>query len=49
MFEVDTLVASCRESLVEGEPRRAVREILARTLERPGPVAERLGRSEGGL
>ncbi|HXQ18824.1 MAG TPA: hypothetical protein VN781_04275 [Acidimicrobiales bacterium] len=49
MFEVDTLVASCRESLLDGEPRRVVREILVRTLERPGPVAERLGRSEGGL
>jgi predicted metal-dependent enzyme (double-stranded beta helix superfamily) len=49
VFEVDTLVASCRESLLEGEPRRVVREILVRTLERPGPVAERLGRSEGGL
>jgi len=49
VFEVDTLVASCRESLLDGEPRRVVREILVRTLERPGPVAERLGRSEGGL
>ena len=49
MFEVDTLVASCRESLLEGEPRRVVRDILVRTLERPGLVAERLGRSEGGL
>jgi predicted metal-dependent enzyme (double-stranded beta helix superfamily) len=43
------LVAACQKSLLEDEPRRVVREILLRTLERPGPVAERLGRSEGGL
>jgi predicted metal-dependent enzyme (double-stranded beta helix superfamily) len=49
LFDVDTLVASCRSSLGEPEPRRAVREILVKTLERAGPVAERLGRSEGGL
>jgi predicted metal-dependent enzyme (double-stranded beta helix superfamily) len=49
VFEVETLVASCRKSLLEGEPRRVVRDILVRTLERSGPVAERLGRSEGGL
>jgi predicted metal-dependent enzyme (double-stranded beta helix superfamily) len=49
VFEVDTLVASCRESLLESEPRQVVREILVKALERPGPVADRLGRSEGGL
>ncbi len=49
MFEVDTLVASCRSSLAEPEPRRAVHEILVETLERTDWVAEQLGRSEGGL
>jgi len=49
MFDLDALVASCHEALVEEEPRRVVREILLRTLEQPGAVAERLGRSEGGL
>jgi predicted metal-dependent enzyme (double-stranded beta helix superfamily) len=49
MFEVQALVASCRQSLLEDDPRRAVRELLVKTLERPGPVAERLGRSQGGL
>jgi predicted metal-dependent enzyme (double-stranded beta helix superfamily) len=49
LFEVDTLVASCHDSLTENEPRRAVREILAKTLEHPDRVAEQLGRTEGGL
>jgi predicted metal-dependent enzyme (double-stranded beta helix superfamily) len=49
MFDLDALVASCHDSLLEEEPRRVVREILLRTLEQPGVVAERLGRSEGGL
>jgi predicted metal-dependent enzyme (double-stranded beta helix superfamily) len=49
MFEVDALVESCRSSLGESDPRRAVREILVKTLERTGQVTEQLGRSEGGL
>jgi predicted metal-dependent enzyme (double-stranded beta helix superfamily) len=49
MFDLDSLVGSCHDSLREGEPRRIVREILLRALERPGAVAERLGRSQGGL
>jgi predicted metal-dependent enzyme (double-stranded beta helix superfamily) len=49
MFDVDTLTASCRLALTESEPRRAVRELLVETLERPSEVAGALGRSEGGL
>jgi predicted metal-dependent enzyme (double-stranded beta helix superfamily) len=49
MFEVDALVANCREALGEPEPRRAVRELLTEALERTDRVAEQLGRSEGGL
>src|ERR1700747_1681419 len=49
MFDLDTFVARCHESLREEQPRRAVRETLSKTLEQPGAVAERLGRSQGGL
>jgi predicted metal-dependent enzyme (double-stranded beta helix superfamily) len=49
MFDVDTLVASCRLALNESEPRRAVREVLVGTLRRASEVAGVLGRSAGGL
>jgi predicted metal-dependent enzyme (double-stranded beta helix superfamily) len=49
MFDADTLVASCHDALAEAEPRRAVREVLVRTLERPSGVADVLGRSTAGL
>ena len=50
MFDTDTLVA---ESLAvvrgEGDQRRAVREILLRTLEKPQPVADAIGKDVGGI
>ncbi|MGH2831050.1 MAG: hypothetical protein ACRDJM_11255 [Actinomycetota bacterium] len=49
MFDVDTLVADCKQALREQDPRRAVREILTRTLDAPQPVAEALGGTTGGL
>jgi predicted metal-dependent enzyme (double-stranded beta helix superfamily) len=49
MFDIDTLVAECDEALAEPEPRRAVREVLIRTLEKPGAVAEVLGRPTAGM
>jgi predicted metal-dependent enzyme (double-stranded beta helix superfamily) len=49
MFDIDTLVAECDEALSEPEPRRAVREVLIRTLEKPGAVAEVLGRPTAGM
>lgn len=49
MFEVDTLVARCRDALGESEPRRAVRDLLTETLSTTGPVADALGRTTGGL
>jgi predicted metal-dependent enzyme (double-stranded beta helix superfamily) len=42
-------VAECDEALAEPEPRRAVREVLIRTLEKPGAVAEVLGRPTAGM
>ncbi len=49
MFDIDTLVASCRDALAEPEPRRAVREILLGTVRRPGQVAVVLGKPTGGV
>jgi predicted metal-dependent enzyme (double-stranded beta helix superfamily) len=49
MFDVDTLVASCRLALTESEPRRAVREVLSGTLQQASEVAGVLGKSTGGL
>lgn len=50
MFDTDTLIADCL-SAVRGEkdPRRAVREILLRTVEKPGRVADTLGKEVGGI
>lgn len=49
MFELDTLLASCRDALSESVPSRAVREILARSLRHPSEVAGVLGRSAAGI
>jgi predicted metal-dependent enzyme (double-stranded beta helix superfamily) len=48
-FDLDALITDCREALSEPDPQRAVREILVRTLEKPAPVADALGKPEGGL
>ncbi|HEV2685148.1 MAG TPA: hypothetical protein VGW79_00770 [Actinomycetota bacterium] len=49
MFDTDNLIAECRDAIKESDPRKAVREVLLRTLERPGDVADALARKEGGL
>lgn len=50
MFDRDTLIEECLQAVrTEGDARRAVREILIRTLEKPEPVADAIGRDEGGL
>jgi predicted metal-dependent enzyme (double-stranded beta helix superfamily) len=49
MFDTDTLIAECRDALDEPDPRRAVREVLVRALERPEPVAAALGRTTAGI
>lgn len=50
MFDTDTLVADCLAAVRgETDPRRAVREILLRTLEKPQPVAEAIGKDLGGI
>ena len=49
MFDVDTLVADCRAALTDTDPRRVVRELLVRTLEKPGDAATALGSNTGGI
>lgn len=48
MFDTDTLIADCLAAVRgEKDARRAVREILQRTVEDPGPVADVLGNELG--
>lgn len=49
MFDVDQLIADCRAALAESEPRRAVREVVARAVARPGEVADALAPTQAGL
>ena len=49
MFDVDTLIEECRAAIKETDPRKAVREVLLRTLEQPGNVAQALTKETGGL
>ncbi len=50
MFDQDTLIADCLQAVrTEKDPQRAVREIMLRTLEKPDPVAQAIGKDEGGL
>jgi predicted metal-dependent enzyme (double-stranded beta helix superfamily) len=49
MFDTDQLVADCREALGETEPRKAIREVLQRTVANPNEVADVMQPSEGGL
>jgi predicted metal-dependent enzyme (double-stranded beta helix superfamily) len=50
MFDTDTLVADCLTAVrEETDARRAVREILVRTLSKPEPVAQAIGKELGGI
>ena len=50
MFDKEALISDCLHAVrAEKDGQRAVREILFRTLEKPGPVAESIGKDEGGL
>ncbi|HVU74634.1 MAG TPA: hypothetical protein VHE83_16850 [Mycobacteriales bacterium] len=48
-FDVDALVADCVDALGEPDPRRAVRELLARTVRDPAGVADRLRPETAGI
>lgn len=49
MFDVDRFIEQCLVASKEHDPRRAMREVLTETLERPGPVAAALGTEVGGI
>ncbi len=49
MFDVDDFLARCVEARAETEPRRAIREVLARALAAPDEVADVLAPSEAGF
>ena len=49
MFDVDDLIARCLEANTEREPRRAIHEVLDRTMARPDEVAAAFEPQEGGL
>jgi predicted metal-dependent enzyme (double-stranded beta helix superfamily) len=49
VFDVDELIGACREALGETEPRKAIREVLLKTLSRPAEVGDVLRPQEGGL
>ncbi len=49
MFDVDAFIGSCQTCLDETEPRRAIREVLARTVSDPGAVADVMRPERAGL
>jgi predicted metal-dependent enzyme (double-stranded beta helix superfamily) len=49
MFDVDSFVAACKDAVSETDPQRAVRELLAETLEHPQRVAGALAADVAGL
>jgi predicted metal-dependent enzyme (double-stranded beta helix superfamily) len=49
MFDVDALIADCQGAVKETEPRRAVRELLERTMATPNDVGDALEPRRGGL
>ncbi|HEU5308527.1 MAG TPA: hypothetical protein VFW97_14450 [Acidimicrobiia bacterium] len=42
MFDVDELVAACREAAADAQPRLAIRDVLERVVADPGAIAEAL-------
>lgn len=49
MFDVDSLVADAKAAIGETEPRRAVRELLERTMSTAGELGETFQPRRGGL
>ena len=48
-FDLDELLADCRASLDETDPRSAVREVVQRAMTRPGAVGDALQPQTGGF
>lgn len=49
MFDIDDFVGECRAARAETEPRRAIKEVLGRVLDRRNEVVEAFRPAEGGL
>ena len=49
MFDVDDLIAQCQAAIAEGEPHRAVREVLERTMADANDVGDAMRPRQGGL
>src|ERR687897_713120 len=49
MFDIDDLIVDLRAAVDESEPRRAVREVLERSLSEPDEIAEAMDPQEGGI
>lgn len=49
MFDLDEFLGQCVEATAEGEPRRAIREVLERAVSAPNEVADVLAPTEGGI
>jgi len=49
MFDLDEFLDECQQARKETEPRRAIREVLTRTMAQPGEVADALRPEEGGV
>jgi predicted metal-dependent enzyme (double-stranded beta helix superfamily) len=49
MFDLDELVAACTVAVRDPDPRGAVRDVVARTLERREDLVTALGRNDAGL
>jgi predicted metal-dependent enzyme (double-stranded beta helix superfamily) len=49
MFDVDRFVEECQAAAGEGEPRKAIREVLERAMTQPDAIGEALRPTEGGL
>jgi predicted metal-dependent enzyme (double-stranded beta helix superfamily) len=49
MFDVDALIEACISALDDPHPQLSARDVLARALERPDAVAERMRPARGGI
>ena len=49
MFDIDAFVGECQAVRSDNEPRLAIRDVLQRTLARPGDVGDTLRPSQGGI
>jgi predicted metal-dependent enzyme (double-stranded beta helix superfamily) len=49
MFDLDEFLVQCQDARAETEPRRAIREVLARALAAPDAVADALNPTQAGF